>query len=194
MFGDTSSPADAASVINSLIPSTHTATVSGNVLTVTSVANSPDDFTITFTAGVNQTGGTSSNDLRATRAVTQTGRDMAAVFGADAMVQVFSGTTSLGTVNGAGMTTAQIADAIRLIFQNSAAWNASGVTGSTFTVTSNHVGTTPAARLLVISGSTPDNEGNLTPGTLDVAQVVVNDGETTTVTGCLLYTSPSPRD
>ena len=108
---------------------------------------------------------------------------MAAVFGADAMVQVFSGTTSLGTVNGAGMTSAQIADAIRIIFQNSAAWNASGLTGTTFTVTSNHVGTTPAARLLVIPGSTPDNEGNLTPGTLDVAQVVVNDGETTTVTG-----------
>ena len=58
---------------------------------------------------------------------------MAAVFGADAMVQVFSGTTSLGTVNGAGMTSAQIADAIRIIFQNSAAWNASGLTAVSYT-------------------------------------------------------------
>ena len=182
-FAPGESPSTAIQEIDSAIPSDYITVVNGNVLTISTPIGTSGDVTILITAGINETGGTSTNDLRASRRLVQSGLSIAMVSGQDATVMVLSGTTILGTVNGGGMTTAQIADAIRVIYNDSAAWNASGLTDSTFTITSNHIGTTPTPSLMVDPGSTSDSEFNLTNGTLAVSQIVVEDGETITIAG-----------
>ena len=149
----------------------------GTTLVVTNpVANAEDDIVIAIVAGVNSMGETGNNNLIISRTVVTTSVN-AFFAGQDGSVVVRSGTVTLGTINTGGLSTTQIANAIRALYLADANWNVGIVTNSSFSLTSTFVGPDPAPSFTTNVGLRADLFGNETPGTLDVTLTTINDGQ-----------------
>ena len=157
---------------------THTATVSGSVVTATSVNNSSDPLVVEVSPGANDPGATSPNDIAVTRMVTQVGSQVEVFTGEDAMVAARVGTDILTTVNGAGMTLEQIATAIRAAYTTDARYTATG-TGTTISLLATFTGMDNSPALDVTPGVLSDG----TAATLVAVETILNNGENVTVIG-----------
>lgn len=174
------------SVINGL--STHSATVSGSVVTATTSSNSGDDITVGIVAGTNETGKSSTNNITSTRALSRIGSSSDVYAGQDATIVINIGTQQHGdTVTRAGGTITQLTTAVDTAVDTADAditqrYTATvPSTGKVRCTASNFVGPTPTITMTVSPGSTATDDaiGNITitNATLAVTRTVVNDGE-----------------
>ena len=143
----------------------YTATVSGSVVTATSVANESTSITVTITDG---TGG----NLNVSRTVTQDGSPTDTFTGSDATASVRIGGSQIGSlITATGETNTDIAIAIADAFNTDARFTAT-VSTNTVTIEATFTGGTPDATIVVVPGT--DTEGDTSD--FAISRAVISDG------------------
>ena len=162
--------------INALV--THDSSDVGNVVTAESVANSGEDLEIVLTAGVNDAGSASTNNLSLMRMVTQPGAAVDTFTGEDGMVSVLIGGNIISTINVSGITLTEVALRVSAAFSGDSRYTSS-TTGTQVSVVATFLGQADRPSLDIVPGVL----SNGTPATLAGVETVINNGENVTVTG-----------